>query len=69
VPLVSVLPRLEPRNIAEALDLLVPVAGQLAPHGLLQEMLHEARFAVTVGAASAALQLRALKVGCFQEPR
>ncbi|GAX74142.1 hypothetical protein CEUSTIGMA_g1591.t1 [Chlamydomonas eustigma] len=62
VPLVSVLPRLEPRNIAEALDLLVPVAGQLASHGLLQELLHEERYAVTAGAASAALQRRALKV-------
>ena len=56
------LPSLEPRNVAEALDLLIPAAGQLHAHGLLEELTNEARFAATAGAVSAGLQLRAIKV-------
>ncbi len=41
VPLVSSLPRLDPRNVAEALDLLIPVAKQLVPHGLLDELVRK----------------------------
>ena len=62
MPLVSVLPSLEPRNVAKALDLLIPAAGQLHAHGLLEELTNEARFAATAGAVSAGLQLRAIKV-------
>ena len=63
VPLASVLPLLEPRYMAEALDLLAPLALDLLPSGLLQELTGESKLTATIGSANAGLQLRAIKVG------
>ena len=62
IPLTSVLPFLESRYVAEALDLLAPLAVELLPFGLLQELTSESKLAATIGSTNAGLQLRAIKV-------
>ena len=62
IPLTSVLPFLEPRYVAEALDLLAPLAAELLPFGLLQELTSESKLAATIGSTNTGLQLRAIKV-------